>query len=84
MGIVSARVHGPLVLGREGTSVSSVTGSPSMSARTSTVRPGRPPSRVATAPVSVGPSSGVRPMARSRSVTASVVVRSANETSGWA
>ena len=55
-----------------------------MSARTSTVRPGRPPSRVATAPVGVGHGSGVRPSPASRSLMAAVVVCSANATSGWA
>ena len=53
MDVVAAGVHDPFDLRVARPAPSSWTGSASMSARSTTLRPGRPPSRVKMPPVSV-------------------------------
>jgi hypothetical protein len=68
---------------RNGTSVFSVTGNASMSARSAIVGPGRPPSSSATTPVFAMPVCGVRPMRFRCSATSLAVRTSRFESSGF-
>ena len=69
---------------RYGTSFASWMGRASMSARTMTVLPGRPPRSRPTTPVLATPVATSRPMAFSRSATTEAVRSSWKPSSGWA
>src|SRR5690606_8795998 len=74
--------YSPVAFEAKGRSLRSVTGSASMSARSSTVGPGRPPSSSATTPVWATPVSGSRPSARRWAATFSAVRNSRLLSSG--